>query len=742
MAKCKLCKTDIPDGTEYCQNCQEKRSKDKANESYLDSLLNSVKNTSEPSEVVIRKRKTEDKNSNPAEKVKKASENKKTPKLPQTGKSMRSIDSDLDDDDLYRVDFSDVEDFNKYNFEADLQDIDNDIVISEEDLFGDGLSNLLNDQSIETAPYNYKAELENVVKDTIIHHTMPESQSELADQSVAEAEERSAEIAMNSMTGFETQEESMAELETGAGLETDFKPEWEQQAKVEDPKEAKTEASHEEDTYEASDETTGPVNKEIVEHDIPQEVEELPEDSGLDFDLDELLNSLDNSGDMPVQNEQKEIHTDAARTQNEVNAEPYLEDMFHTFSEEDTIEELDLTAGTPDFEPVEAEDEDFMKLLSQISGDDPVSGDLKALSDLMSSPQSEIKPMNMPSDVGEVFSDALTAVSSLKDYDPEDEDFFNLESDHNEGAPKGGNGKQTKKKSAKKADKKGKKVKSEGNLFQRLFGNVKNEKTAAQFAVETKQRETEEYGAPGDKPKKEKGKKKGKKGAEAAITDETSGGGKKPGRDSEDDTAPVDKKAEKKKAKEEKKKAKESKAAIEIIDEIDEDPGRINRLGATIVFIFFGALAAILILGSNIISYTLNIQHAADYFSKQKYTEAYYEVYGVELKDEDLELYEKIATVMFVNKQLNSYNNYYNIKQYPQALDSLLKGLKRYDKYIELATYLGVDSDLNYVREQILAELNKKYNLTENEAVKINSIANMKDYSLAVYDVVLEKMNK
>ena len=60
----------------------------------------------------------------------------------------------------------------------------------------------------------------------------------------------------------------------------------------------------------------------------------------------------------------------------------------------------------------------------------------------------------------------------------------------------------------------------------------------------------------------------------------------------------------------------------------------------------------------------------------------------VSISDEDIELYDKIMTVMYVNKQLNSYNNYYAINRYPEAL-VFIKGLERYDKYIELATLLG-----------------------------------------------------
>ena len=41
MARCKLCKKDISDGTEYCTDCIDKKDII-SNESYLDSLLDSV----------------------------------------------------------------------------------------------------------------------------------------------------------------------------------------------------------------------------------------------------------------------------------------------------------------------------------------------------------------------------------------------------------------------------------------------------------------------------------------------------------------------------------------------------------------------------------------------------------------------------------------------------------------------------------------------------------------------------
>ena len=41
MAICKMCHKSIPDGMDFCEECENKRT-NQADESYLDSLLSSV----------------------------------------------------------------------------------------------------------------------------------------------------------------------------------------------------------------------------------------------------------------------------------------------------------------------------------------------------------------------------------------------------------------------------------------------------------------------------------------------------------------------------------------------------------------------------------------------------------------------------------------------------------------------------------------------------------------------------
>lgn len=182
------------------------------------------------------------------------------------------------------------------------------------------------------------------------------------------------------------------------------------------------------------------------------------------------------------------------------------------------------------------------------------------------------------------------------------------------------------------------------------------------------------------------------------------------------------------------KKARKLEEAKLLLEEMEGT--RINRAGASIVFLFFAMIAVVIVAGTSIFSYAFSIRNAEYEFDRDEYTLAYNEIYGLDIKDEDIVLYDRIMTVMYVQKQLNSYYNYYGMNDKPRALDSLLKGLQRYEKYIELAVKLDVDSDLDTVRKKILAEINASFLLTEQEAMEIIQSDSQVEYSKKVYDAV------
>ena len=138
---------------------------------------------------------------------------------------------------------------------------------------------------------------------------------------------------------------------------------------------------------------------------------------------------------------------------------------------------------------------------------------------------------------------------------------------------------------------------------------------------------------------------------------------------------------------------------------------------------------------TNIYAYSQSIENAQKSFEFKHYNEAYDEIAGLNVKEEDQPFTMKVMVVMYTYKQLNSFNNYYKVGLYPEALDSLLKGLERYDKYSALASVVDVTKDMDAIREEILEKLESVYSLTEEEAMQLVSMKDHAAYTEKVYGI-------
>ena len=289
--------------------------------------------------------------------------------------------------------------------------------------------------------------------------------------------------------------------------------------------------------------------------------------------------------------------------------------------------------------------------------------------------------------------------------------------------------KKAKKQKVKEERPKEEKPKKENELYNKLFKNVpidpskiKEDPTPEEIAAKKKE----------SADKKAKAKEEKKALAEAKKAEEQK------------------KKEEKKRLaadKKEEKKARKLEEAKLVLEEMKTT--RINRAGASIVFAFFVILAVVIIVGTNIASYSIAIRHAEKEFERKRYNDAYEEVYGIEIEPEEQLLYDKIMTVMYVQKQLNSYNNFMVMEEDAKALDSLIKGLQRYEKYMYLADELGITADFDYVRGQLLEAINRNFGLQEEETDKLvtlynegQKIGSQLDYSVAIYDAIHSEENE
>lgn len=412
-------------------------------------------------------------------------------------------------------------------------------------------------------------------------------------------------------------------------------------------------------------------------------------DGNLDFDLDLDDKQADTS------THDSDIHMD------------YLsdEDILYTNTDDKDVFALDDNNLEFDFntEDIEHTDEDIMSLDS-IWDDNLYDGNTSK------DPQKISQSNKEGNRLGDVFSEVLGAVDTLAD--KELEDLI---------------GEIPKVESQKK------------NIITRLLLKIKGTKEKTDSKKQTTSAESEEA------KQEKKGRSKKKK---AQTKRQEEGSLKKEKKiSSSKKEKPISKKKAEVKSKKEKQAAKPKKIKV-----VNKDTGEDNKetevvvkiSGRTYAFVIGFALFlfAFIVLSTNLYTYSLAMQYASTSFDRGQYSEAYYEVYGTNIKKKDKELYEKIVTVMHVNRQLESYSSYYEIQKYPKALDSLIKGIKRYNQYIDYGKELGIEEDMNLVKRTILVELEDKFQISEKRAEELAKIDDMKEYSTMIYSLALEKVEE
>lgn len=269
--------------------------------------------------------------------------------------------------------------------------------------------------------------------------------------------------------------------------------------------------------------------------------------------------------------------------------------------------------------------------------------------------------------------------------------------------------------------KKIKKPKKEGKVsfWKRIFGNVVTEQTAAE---EEQEREQEKAAEEAKAAEKEEKKKQAEQTKEEKATEKAAEKERKAAEKAEKATA---KAAEK----EEKKRLKLEREANEVV-------GKINPVGAAIVMVFFGLICISVILGTQMLSYSSALKNAESTFASGDYRSAYESIAGVDVSESSQEMADKVRICMQMQKELDSYTNYYKMKMYLEALDSLMKGIRNYDVNRQKADDYGIINEYNALESKVADALNSEFGVSETQARSINGIEDLAEYTSRLEDII------
>ena len=257
--------------------------------------------------------------------------------------------------------------------------------------------------------------------------------------------------------------------------------------------------------------------------------------------------------------------------------------------------------------------------------------------------------------------------------------------------------------------------KKKPSFWKRLFGNVVTDETAA---LEEKEREREEA----REQKKQKALIAKKKKNEEEKEEKAK---KAEERKDKQKQLKEEKAVRKEEKKLEKKRLKEERAAMEE----NKVVGKINPIGATIVFVFFATIGVLILVGVWLFPRRANIKEAENQYASEQYIEAYKTISTISVKKDEQALYDKIELCSKLQRQIQSYQINVSMNQKIEALHALLQGLDFYNKKQEDVKKLQVQKEFLQMKTQIISYLAQDYQIDEAKAGELLAITDKTEYS-------------
>ena len=192
-------------------------------------------------------------------------------------------------------------------------------------------------------------------------------------------------------------------------------------------------------------------------------------------------------------------------------------------------------------------------------------------------------------------------------------------------------------------------------------------------------------------------------------------------------------KAEKKKASDAAKKIKaEKKAASKVPDNSPKIP-----IKHIIVWLVLAAsFVALVLLFTKLIGYKTSINNAKSAYENGNYIEGYYALNGVEVKEQDVVLYNQIYLMAVQQQKLNSFNIFMQNHKYDLALDQLILAYGTYRDNSSDAAALGIGDAYDEFGAQISASLSENFHVSSDEAYVLYSMESRQDYTVAIMNIL------
>lgn len=200
------------------------------------------------------------------------------------------------------------------------------------------------------------------------------------------------------------------------------------------------------------------------------------------------------------------------------------------------------------------------------------------------------------------------------------------------------------------------------------------------------------------------------------------------------------KKEKKEQAKKEREAKKKSKPKKEKKPKQPKEADKSKPLPKKPVFLIFlmtGSFLALVLFGIKYSGYAGSRSRAAGFYARGDYEAAYRELSGLEIADDDKDVFEKYRILANASGEYSAYESFRDAEIHDMALDALIRTVGRCEKYRSDAQAYRCEGELDGVRSRAVAAL-AEFGVSEERALELYAGADREAYSAELYAILAE----
>jgi hypothetical protein len=169
-----------------------------------------------------------------------------------------------------------------------------------------------------------------------------------------------------------------------------------------------------------------------------------------------------------------------------------------------------------------------------------------------------------------------------------------------------------------------------------------------------------------------------------------------------------------------------------------KEPDHSPKIPMKVVVIFLilaVSIIALVVIGQQVLGDARVRKEAKESYEQGDYLSAYEGLMGIELKDDDQELFKKARLLGDLQMRTQEYEGFMEMDQYNLALDSLLVGVARYYDNMEEAQSLQISDAYDALGAQLEQQLLEQFGIDKDEAIQISGLSR-ENYSIRVDEIL------